>query len=133
MNSETMKYTILFASAFMLMTSCRQQAIDTANNDSTFSLESAPPIAKKADDADVLKVYVEKNGTIFANGTQVTIDELDNQLKQLKEKNGIVWYSRDNLSDDPSREAMAAVNIILQYELSVKFYADKNFTKAADF
>jgi biopolymer transport protein ExbD len=128
-----MKYTILFASAFMLMTSCRQQAMDTVNNDSTFSLESAPPIAKQTDDADVLKVYVEKNGTIFANGTQVTIDELDNQLKQLKAKNGIVWYSRDNLSDDPSREAMAAVNIILQYELSVKFYADKNFTKAADF
>ena len=114
------------------MTSCRQQAIDTANNDSTLSLESAPPIAKQTGDADVLKVYVEKNGTIFANGTQVTIDELDNQLNQLKEKNGIVWYSRDNLSDDPSREAMAAVNIILQYELSVKFYADKNFTKAAD-
>lgn len=115
------------------MTSCRQQAIDAVNNDSSFSLESAPPIAKQIDDADVLKVYVEKNGTIFANGTQVTIDELDNQLKQLKEKNGVVWYSRDNLSDDPSREAMAAVNIILQYELSVKFYADKNFTKAADF
>lgn len=117
----------------MLMTGCRQQAIDTANSDSTFSLESAPPIAKQADDANVLKVYVEKNGTIFANGTQVTIDELDNQLKQLKEKNGIVWYSRDNLSDDPSREAMAAVNIILQYELSVKFYADKEFTKEANF
>jgi biopolymer transport protein ExbD len=128
-----MKYTILFASAFMLMTGCRQQAIDTANSDSTFSLESAPSIARQADDANVLKVYVEKNGTIFANGTQVTIDELDNQLKQLKEKNGIVWYSRDNLSDDPSREAMAAVNIILQYELSVKFYADKDFTKEANF
>lgn len=128
-----MKYTILFASAFMLMTSCRQQAIDTANNDSTFTLESAPPIAQQTDDANVLKVYVEKNGTIFANGTQVTITELDNQLQQLKEKNGIVWYSRDNLSDDPSREAMAAVNEILQYELSVKFFADKKFTKVADF
>ncbi|WPV67189.1 MULTISPECIES: hypothetical protein [unclassified Chitinophaga] len=127
-----MKYTILFASAFMLMTSCRQQAIDTANNDSVFTLESAPPIAQHTDDANVLKVYVEKNGTIFANGTQVTITELDNQLKQLKEKNGIVWYSRDNLSDDPSREAMAAVNEILQYELSVKFFADKEFTKEAD-
>ncbi|WPQ62729.1 hypothetical protein SIO70_30690 [Chitinophaga sancti] len=128
-----MKYTILFASAFMLMTSCRQQAIDTANNDSTFILESAPSIAQQTEDANVLKVYVEKNGTIFANGTQATITELDNQLKKLKEKNGIVWYSRDNLSDDPSREAMAAVNEILQYELSVKFFADKEFKKEADF
>lgn len=117
----------------MLMTGCRQQAIDTANNDSTFTLESAPPIAQQTNDADVLKVYVEKNGTIFANGTQVTITELDSQLQKLKEKNGMVWYSRDNLSDDPSREAMAAVNEILQYELSVKFFADKEFKKVADF
>lgn len=96
------------------------------------SLDAAPAKALQPD-ANVLKVYVEKNGTIYANGARVTINDLDNELKKLKDQNGIVWYSRDNLSEDPSREAMAAVDEILEYELTVKFYADKNFTKAADF
>jgi biopolymer transport protein ExbD len=122
-----MKHTILVASAFTLMVSCRQQS--TGNN---MSLDAAPATASQPD-ANVLKVYVEKNGTIYANGAQVTITDLENDLKKLKENNGIVWYSRDNLSEDPSREAMAAVDEILEYELTVKFYADKNFTKAADF
>lgn len=122
-----MKHTILVASAFTLIVGCRQQA-----NDNNMSLESAPTAALQPD-ANVLKVYVEKNGTIYANGVQVTITDLDNELKRLKEQNGTVWYSRDNLSEDPSREAMAAVNEILEYELTVKFYADKNFTKAAEF
>lgn len=95
------------------------------------SLDAAPVTASQPD-ANVLKVYVEKNGTIYANGAQVTITDLENELKKLKERNGVVWYSRDNLSEDPSREAMVAVDEILEYELTVKFYADKEFTKPAD-
>jgi biopolymer transport protein ExbD len=123
-----MKYTILFAPALFMMISCGQ-LVSASKQDSMMTLD-APPVFPK-NDPGVLKVYVEKNGTIFANGTNVSLVQLDDELKQLKDKNGTVWYSRDNLDDQPSNEAMAAVEAIAKYDLPIQFFVDKTFTKLA--
>ena len=82
-------------------------------------------------DQDVLKVYVDEKGEITSNGNHISLEDLDVQLKELKDKNGTVYYSRANVTNNPPEESMMVIKLIVKYELPIKFYTDKTFKTPA--
>ena len=80
-----------------------------------------------AADPGVIKVYVEQNGEITANGTSISLTDLDSSFSQLKNNGGILYYSRANINSDPPPQSMKVMNLIIKYNLPVKLYTDKTF------
>ena len=80
-----------------------------------------------AADPGVIKVYVEQNGEITANGTSISLTDLDSSFSQLKTNGGILYYSRANINSDPPPQSMKVMNLIIKYKLPVKLYTDKTF------
>lgn len=81
-----------------------------------------------AADPGIIKVYIEQNGEISANGTSISLTDLDSSFSQLKTNSGIVYYSRANINSDPPPQSMKVMNLIVKYNLPVKLYTDKTFT-----
>ena len=77
---------------------------------------------------DVIKIYVNKNGLITANGNHIALPELDKELEELKNKNGTVYYSRDDIANNSPEESMKVMELIVKYKLPMKFYTDQTFT-----
>lgn len=75
-----------------------------------------------------IKVYVDKKGQIFADRNKIRVSELDKKLKELKEKDGIVYYSRENATGEPPVESIEVIELVIKHELPIKFYTDKTFT-----
>ena len=80
-----------------------------------------------AADPGVIKVYVEQNGEITANGTSISLTDLDSSFSQLKTNGGILYYSRANINSDPPPQSMKVMNLIIKYNLPVKLYTDNTF------
>lgn len=79
-----------------------------------------------------IKVFVNASGKITANGNPTNLIMLDSAFSRLKNTGGAVYYSRDNIQADPSEESMKVIELIVKYQLSVRFYTDKTFTKVAE-
>jgi biopolymer transport protein ExbD len=79
-------------------------------------------------DSNIIKVFVEQDGKITADGVNVTINNLDSSFRKLKERNGIVYYSRSNRQGDPPQESMNVMVLIVKYSVPVKLFTDKTFT-----
>ena len=120
-----MKITVAFFTslAVFLIFSCGQNHQDE-------NAKVDPAGAALTADTNVVKVYVDNAGILSADGQAVTLPELDSVMKNLKSKNGTVYYSRDNINADPPEASMQAIAIVAKYELPLKFFTDKTFTEA---
>jgi len=78
-------------------------------------------------DSNVIKVYVDENGTITANGNSISLNELDSSFSNLKIINGTVYYSRANGQGDPPPESMKVIELVAKYSLPIKLFTDKSF------
>jgi|KBSSwiStaDraftv2_1062776.scaffolds.fasta_scaffold41933_2 biopolymer transport protein ExbD len=99
------------------------------SNQKEKSIESSSISSDTAIDKNVVKVYVTNSGLITADGKNISLNNLDTTLKNLKANNGIVYYSRDNAAEDPPKESMQVMELIVKYSLPVKLYTDKTFTQ----
>jgi hypothetical protein len=68
----------------------------------------------------ILKVFVNADGTILADGQPTTLDDLRKKFAELKTKDGAVWYSRANPGGDPPPHAMEVIVAITEARLPVK-------------
>ena len=75
----------------------------------------------------IIKVYVDQDGEVSANGTSISLTDLDSSFSKLKTNNGMVYYSRANINDDPPPVSMKVMNLIIKYNLPVKLYTDETF------
>lgn len=80
-------------------------------------------------DSNVVKVYVEQNGAITANGNPVSLVELDSSLSKLKANNGVAYYSRDNATQHVPEVAMKVMELVVKYSLPIKLFTDKTFSE----
>jgi len=79
-------------------------------------------------ESNVIKVYVEHDGKITANGNLISLKDLDSSFSKLKTSNGIIYYSRDNAQGEPPQESMRVMDLIIKHSLPVKVYTDKTFS-----
>jgi hypothetical protein len=68
----------------------------------------------------VAKVRITSEGIIYLNGNKVSIEETKKTFIQLKAEKGSVWYYRDNPQGEPTREAMAVIEVIADAKLPVR-------------
>ena len=109
----------------ILLISCAQS---TSNNNASTTNNSTQII-----DTLSLKVYVNQQGTITVNGTIVTLWQLDTKMQHIKNKKGVIFYSRDNQQADPPKESIQVMEIIVKYSLPLKFFSDSTFTQVVEF
>ncbi|MGH7370762.1 MAG: hypothetical protein ACREJK_02820 [Candidatus Methylomirabilales bacterium] len=69
---------------------------------------------------EIAKVKVNRTGTIYLNGKVVTIEALQQEFARLKQGNGAVWYYRENPQGEPSPQAMAVIQAIIDASLPVR-------------
>lgn len=84
-------------------------------------------------DSIAIKVFIDKAGQITANGKLVSLAALDSTFSQLKINKGAVYYSRENVQEDPPAESMKVMELITKHGLPVQFYTDKTFTQIVSF
>jgi hypothetical protein len=101
-------------------------------SDSLIASQKRYDSIQRATDSLAIKVYVDKTGKITANGQLVSLITLDSSFSKLKTIKGAVYYSRDNVQQDPPEESMKVMELIIKYELPVRFYTDKTFTQVAN-
>lgn len=80
----------------------------------------------------VLKVKVLQSGKVFADDKIVTLDELDRQFADLKDKQGVVWYYREDGTAEPPVVATDVMDLVIKYELPVSFSSRPDFSDYID-
>jgi biopolymer transport protein ExbD len=119
-NNMKYKTFLLYSIMLLLMTGCANNKQDgEAGKDAVQKVLAADP--------GVIKVYVEQDGEITANGTSVSLTDLDSSFSKLKTSRGIIYYSRANTNSDPPPQSMKVMNLIIKHDLPVKLYTDKTF------
>jgi biopolymer transport protein ExbD len=120
-----MKY-ILFALPVSLLVSCAQSGQSSENASPVVVSEAQMDTA-----SNVIKVFVFDSGEITANGKDISLEALDLRLQQLKKTAGMVYYSRENITDNPTKASMQIMDLVVKYELPLQFYMDNTFKQAA--
>jgi hypothetical protein len=67
-----------------------------------------------------MKIAFLANGTITADGSPITMEELRADLKSLAERNGVVWYYRESAQSKAPPEALEIVRCIAENRLTVR-------------
>ncbi len=95
----------------------------------TVSPPSKETSAVHSTDTEVAKIIVTREGVIYLDGQQVTLDKLDAEIaRRLPE----VWYHREHPEDEnPHENAMKVLDIIIKHRRPVALYLDSNFTTRA--
>lgn len=78
---------------------------------------------------NIIKVYISDNSEIFSNGIQVNSTDFENQIKELANSNGKIFYCRESNTTTSSNRSLEAMDIILKYKLPITYYKDKTFTE----
>lgn len=76
--------------------------------------------------AKIDKVKVDKSGTVFLNGKNVTVEELRKEFAKLKKANGAVMYYRENPQGEPPAQALEVMQAIIDAKLPVQL-VEKDF------
>jgi biopolymer transport protein ExbD len=80
----------------------------------------------------ILKVSVLQSGKVLTNENEVSLQELENQLIQTKNQNGVVWYYRENAQDEPPPVAMKVVELVVKHKVPISLSSKPDFSDAID-
>ena len=116
-------FFLSFAVLFILIGCSNSNQNDNSNSDKAASQQKKGTV-----DSNVIKVYVERDGKITADGNVISLEDLNSSFSKLKTSNGMVYYARDNPEGDPPQESMKVMYLIVKYKLPVKLYTDKTFS-----
>ena len=110
----------------MLLLGCRDKQPVALPSQETSAVHSTDKDVAKITDKDVAKIIVTREGVIYLDGQQVTLDKLDGEIaRRLPE----VWYHREHPEDEnPHETAMKVLGIIVKHRRPVALYLDRDFT-----
>lgn len=90
------------------------------------------PISAAARQQRALKIAVFADGTIRVDAREVDFGTLDKLLVKLKQDEGIVWYYRQNPTQEPHHNALEVVQLIVKYALPVSMSTKPDFSDYVD-
>ena len=81
-----------------------------------------------------LKISVLASGAILLDGRPTGLEQIDSVLRDAKERSGRaqVWYYREAPSGNPPPQAMAVVQRIVKYKLSISLSSKPDFSDWVD-
>jgi hypothetical protein len=80
------------------------------------------------DSGRVARIRVSGAGEIWCNDTRATLESLRGTLAELRAGNGIVWYHREPGTSDPSPEAMAVVQLVIEHRVPISLSTKPDFS-----
>jgi glycine cleavage system regulatory protein len=90
----------------------------------------AVPFASAAD--RVARVAVLSSGVVQLDGRPTTAAALEDELKSLRARGGVVWYYRENPTAEPSPQAMAVIQLVVKYQLPISMSSKPDFSDYID-
>lgn len=91
--------------------------------------QEQPPVSEQLPVADVkLEVKAMADGTIFADGDEVSLDQLRRKLAQLKTAGGAVWYYREGADAEPHPNAMEVMKLVVENQLPITMSTKPDFS-----
>ena len=120
----TYKTAFLGIAVVLIVFGCSNNSqSDKSNSDTVPSQQEQAAV-----DSNVIKVYVDKDGRITADGSEVSLNDLDSSFSKLKAGGGTVYYSRANSEGEPPPQSMKVIELIVKHSLHVKLFTDNTFT-----
>ena len=68
----------------------------------------------------IARVFVNAGGQIFVDDREVSLDELTTALADLRDRDGEVWYQRENPDGVAPPQATAAMKVVLDMKLPIR-------------
>jgi hypothetical protein len=81
---------------------------------------------------NILRVAVSANGEITVDGQASNLENLAQELEELKEVSGIVWYYRENPQDEPHPNAIKVMQLVIDNGLPISLFLKPDFSEQAD-
>ena len=82
--------------------------------------QPAEQTQEQPDPTAIAKVKVDRSGTIYLDGTAVTLDELHQAFARLKQDGGAVWYYREDPEGEPPPQAMDVMQAVVDAQLPIR-------------
>ena len=101
----------------------------------TFTLIAASLVLPQASTAQApraLKIAALADGTLRADNKQVDLVSLDALLEKLRTEKGVVWYFRQNPTQEPHPRAMEAIKLVVKHGLRVSMSTKPDFSDYVD-
>ena len=80
----------------------------------------------------VLRVSVQADGTIVADGRPCDLGALDPLLIRIKEQGGQVWYHREAAAGEPPPQAMEVIKRLVHFKIPVSMSSKPDFSDYVD-
>ncbi len=123
-----MKFILTSILALGLLTACTPSEQEQEAPASSTPADIPPP--KSTIHATI---YVTKDGRIFLNQVLTNLKGLDEALKEFKQKDGTIFYSRDDREQEPHEIAIQVMDLIAKQKLPIRFYTDSTFKQVVQF
>jgi len=81
---------------------------------------------------DILKISVLTSGKILLNGQKISLKKLPPILQELKDKNGEVWYHRENSQQDPPEQATQVIQMVIDAKIPISLSSQPDFSDYID-
>jgi len=79
-----------------------------------------------------LQITIQESGSVLLGGIAVRPSELVAALDEAKEKNGTVWYYRENPSAEPPLSATQVMQMIIDRKLPITMSTKPDFSDYVD-
>lgn len=84
------------------------------------------------EEGSILKISILTTNSIFLNGKEVSPDELMSALSEAKNKNGGVWYYRENPAEEPPPAASQVIQMVTDNKLPISMSTKPDFSDYVD-
>lgn len=81
------------------------------------------------DTSTYFRIYVDRNERITLNGNPISIKNIEIRLQNLKNTDGLVFYSSYDITEDTPGEG-GVIDLIKKYQLGIKTFTDSTFAKS---
>ncbi|MCA9730549.1 MAG: hypothetical protein H6696_12195 [Deferribacteres bacterium] len=79
-----------------------------------------------------MKISVLQSGSILLNGKESTLEQVEQELIELKARKGSVWYYREVGQEEPPNEAMEVIKLIAENDLPITLSSRPDFSDYID-
>jgi biopolymer transport protein ExbD len=81
---------------------------------------------------NVSRIKLSRDGRIYLNGKQASLEEVKKDLEQRKAKHGAIKYYRENPQKEATTQALEVIRVIADAKLPVRFCVTEEELNSTD-
>ena len=90
--------------------------------------QSTEPQGEAKPSGPIIKVSVLASGKILIDGTEATLEQVEQRFIALKSEKGSVWYYREAGQEEPPPEATQVIKLVLDNRLPISLSSKPDFS-----